>query len=303
MNLKKYAKTGLCELGNLIEVMCCEGGCLGGNATVNNQKRAKKQIDTLEHVIFANFSHKPIIELCMRLKKLLPDGLAKEINQNAELLKAMLTNLSDGVNRKFCTQMNQEEILSAIRNSKLEKYLDEYFDVSFRIRDDKNLEEMAYRNRLLDTITDKVRESRSKIDELKTFLRLDDITPETSIDDAVNIIKRELTGDGTLHRGFLENGQNRIKNLLDFLGNDSKELLFERLNIYRAKTIKTSSVTPLSMTDFIKDSVLKVAPHKTWVRRIGIAFAALCGITAIALTQIGQTNKFNPDIYHKRNNN
>lgn len=43
-DLKKYAKTGLCELGNLIEVMCCEGGCLGGNATVNAYKPALKQL-------------------------------------------------------------------------------------------------------------------------------------------------------------------------------------------------------------------------------------------------------------------
>lgn len=40
-------------------------------------KRLKEQIDKLEHVIFANFSHKPIIELCVRLKKLLPQGLSK----------------------------------------------------------------------------------------------------------------------------------------------------------------------------------------------------------------------------------
>ncbi len=37
----------------------------------------KKQADTLEHVIFANFSHKGIIKLCMRLSKLLPKGLTK----------------------------------------------------------------------------------------------------------------------------------------------------------------------------------------------------------------------------------
>ena len=40
-------------------------------------KRLKEQVDKLEHVIFANFSHKPVIELCMRLQKLLPKGLAK----------------------------------------------------------------------------------------------------------------------------------------------------------------------------------------------------------------------------------
>ena len=43
--LKKYAASGCCEDGcNLIEVMCCEGGCVAGNATINNVKMANKQI-------------------------------------------------------------------------------------------------------------------------------------------------------------------------------------------------------------------------------------------------------------------
>ena len=43
--LRKYAKAGTCEDGcNLIEVMCCEGGCVAGNATINNIKVANKQI-------------------------------------------------------------------------------------------------------------------------------------------------------------------------------------------------------------------------------------------------------------------
>lgn len=37
----------------------------------------KKQIDTLEHVIFANFSHKTVITLCQELVKVLPKGLCK----------------------------------------------------------------------------------------------------------------------------------------------------------------------------------------------------------------------------------
>ena len=37
----------------------------------------KKQIDQLEHVIFANFSHRPAIELCELLMKVLPEGLCK----------------------------------------------------------------------------------------------------------------------------------------------------------------------------------------------------------------------------------
>lgn len=37
----------------------------------------KKQVDTLEHVIFANFTHQGAISLCERLSKILPEGLCK----------------------------------------------------------------------------------------------------------------------------------------------------------------------------------------------------------------------------------
>lgn len=46
-NLKKFAKTGSCPDCNLIEVMCCEGGCIGGNSNINTERNAKKKIDEL----------------------------------------------------------------------------------------------------------------------------------------------------------------------------------------------------------------------------------------------------------------
>ena len=45
------------------------------NPRINNA--VKKQIDSLEHVIFANFSHKTAITLCQELIKVLPKGLCK----------------------------------------------------------------------------------------------------------------------------------------------------------------------------------------------------------------------------------
>ena len=45
--LKKFAKDKSCPGCNLVEVMCCEGGCIGGNAVVNSQRDAKKQLKTL----------------------------------------------------------------------------------------------------------------------------------------------------------------------------------------------------------------------------------------------------------------
>ena len=37
----------------------------------------KKQIDLFEHVIFANFTHEPAVELCERLSLKVPAGLSK----------------------------------------------------------------------------------------------------------------------------------------------------------------------------------------------------------------------------------
>ncbi len=45
--LKKYAQTGKCEEGNLVEVMCCEGGCIGGNGNITDERTAKKLIKTI----------------------------------------------------------------------------------------------------------------------------------------------------------------------------------------------------------------------------------------------------------------
>lgn len=44
--LKKYANSGECEYGNIIEVMACEGGCIAGNSAIAPLKAALKQIST-----------------------------------------------------------------------------------------------------------------------------------------------------------------------------------------------------------------------------------------------------------------
>ncbi|MDR0820038.1 MAG: monomeric [FeFe] hydrogenase [Endomicrobium sp.] len=45
--LKKIVKDQKCAEGNLIEVMCCEGGCIGGNATVCMPKVSIKAVKAL----------------------------------------------------------------------------------------------------------------------------------------------------------------------------------------------------------------------------------------------------------------
>jgi len=46
--LKRFAKENKCDENcNLVEVMCCEGGCIAGNATINSKKTAKNLINEL----------------------------------------------------------------------------------------------------------------------------------------------------------------------------------------------------------------------------------------------------------------
>lgn len=46
-DLKRFAQNSSCPDCNIIEVMACEGGCLGGNANINPEKTAKKSIENL----------------------------------------------------------------------------------------------------------------------------------------------------------------------------------------------------------------------------------------------------------------
>lgn len=43
-NLRAYAKTGKCPEGNLLEIMCCQGGCIAGNACLGSLKDAFKKV-------------------------------------------------------------------------------------------------------------------------------------------------------------------------------------------------------------------------------------------------------------------
>ena len=46
-DLKKFVKDKKCPDCNLVEIMCCEGGCIGGNATINLPRIARKELKTL----------------------------------------------------------------------------------------------------------------------------------------------------------------------------------------------------------------------------------------------------------------
>ena len=48
-----------------------------GHCNPKINESVKRQLDRLEHVIFANFSHEPAITLCEQLLEVIPDGLEK----------------------------------------------------------------------------------------------------------------------------------------------------------------------------------------------------------------------------------
>ena len=49
--LRKFVSNNACEGGcNIVEVMCCEGGCIGGNANLNIQRVAQRKINELLNV-------------------------------------------------------------------------------------------------------------------------------------------------------------------------------------------------------------------------------------------------------------
>lgn len=66
-----YDKDGKAYM-DLISSWWCN---LLGHNNIRINDAIKNQLDQLEHVIFANFSHKPAIELCLGLKHILPKNL------------------------------------------------------------------------------------------------------------------------------------------------------------------------------------------------------------------------------------
>jgi adenosylmethionine-8-amino-7-oxononanoate aminotransferase len=64
--------------GNVYKDVVSSWWCnLLGHCNVRINNAIKKQLDTLEHVIFANFTHKTAITLCQKLMEVMPDGLCK----------------------------------------------------------------------------------------------------------------------------------------------------------------------------------------------------------------------------------
>ena len=76
-----------------------------GHSHPKINRAIKEQLDSLEHVIFANFSHRPAITLCEELMKKIPRGLCK-------------FNFSDNGSASIESAMNALVSLASIVESK-----------------------------------------------------------------------------------------------------------------------------------------------------------------------------------------
>lgn len=68
-----YDKDGKCYK-DVVSSWWCN---LLGHCNPRINSAIKSQLDNLEHVIFANFTHEPAIKLCQKLSKVVPKGLCK----------------------------------------------------------------------------------------------------------------------------------------------------------------------------------------------------------------------------------
>ena len=72
-------------------------------------------------------------------------------------------------------------------------------------------------------------------------------------------------------------------------GNSKKSLSDSAAELFGKSPIK-----------LISDAARESQIYKTWLKRVGIAGAILVGMTWLAITQFGRRNKFNPDIYRRK---
>ncbi len=249
---------------------------------LDNYKNVIKTTDDYNKYIDIIFK-----ELPSQTRELLPDTLSKSIDKNSRIMKTMLCSLSDDVNVKFPI-LEGEEVLKNLKDTKFAKYIDEYFNIYFN-----NASDLARK------IADKATADPTKLDELRGFLKLsaDDLVAIKSGD--TNSIWKALLGSQKGGPGYLENGRHRFKNILQFLEVKNIEDL-GGIYLKNAKISKVSSLEGKSLGAFVKDSAKKSFVYNGWLKKIGLSFLALCGITALAISRFGKKNEFNPDIYRER---
>ena len=226
-------------------------------------------------------------KLSPEISEMLPESLAKKINVNTQIMRVMLPALSDDVNTKFPIPSGNE-VKNALKGTKFESYIDEYFELFFSNKDG-----------LADKIVELAKNNNQKLDELRGILKLTAQDVENIKLGDTSSIYAALKGSKEIGKGYLDNGRFRFKHLLHFFGTNNIDELGE-FTISKSKVGRVASIEGKTFSSFMKDSAKKIFTYQGWFKKVGIAFAALCGVTAISIAMIGKRNEFNPDIYRER---
>lgn len=250
------------------------------------------RLDNLKEFIQNEDDYKRIVEkvfsaLPSKTKELLPMGLGEKIDDLTTLVNHLLVNQSDDVNVKYAlTDINK--IKGVLKKVGLEKYVDDLFEVSFNNRD-----------RLRDKVKEVISANPNKIDELMSVLKLtEDEASSIKLGD-VSVLEKHLFGSSEVGKGFAENGRQKMRRLLEFVGTYDADAV-GGFSVRRAKSRITNAMQATSFRNFMQDSAQKVLSYNGWFKRVGLAFAGLCAITAYGIYKIGKKNEFNPDIYEER---
>jgi len=242
---------------------------------VKDEKDFRKVAD----IIFANLSDE--------IKASLPAELAEKIDANNNLQKHLLVNLTDDVKLEFL-KPNSEEAINSLRRMGLYKYADELFDIRFNDPD-----------KIINAIAAVARGNDEKLAELRTILRLspEDIAAIKAGNlDSLHAICKGSWDKGS---GFFESGRHRLKSILNYLGLDDLANI-STISVLKSRDTKVANLVGQDLYSFVKTNAPETLNYNRWFKRVGVAFLALCGVTAFAISQLGKRNEFNPDIYKKR---
>ncbi|MCQ2957593.1 MAG: hypothetical protein MJ180_01680, partial [Candidatus Gastranaerophilales bacterium] len=98
---------------------------------------------------------------------------------------------------------------------------------------------------------------------------------------------------------YFNNALYRTRDMLTFFGKEDLAKLGD-ITLGTTKMCQTNPAIGKTIKNLIKDSGQELLNYKGWFAKVGIAFVAVCGLTALAISQIGKKNEFNPDKYIER---
>ncbi|MCR4880730.1 MAG: hypothetical protein K6A44_02100 [bacterium] len=250
------------------------------------------RLDNLKEVIRNEDQYKQLVSkvfapISEETKSRLPVSLAKKIDDMTTLMRHLLVSQSDDVNIKYALT-DSGKIGDCLRNLKIYQYADDLFALSF-----------GNKQAVFDKIMEVINSNPQKADELKAFLRLSEADVSAIKAGTADALWQNLCGNKEVGAGFIENGRNRMKTLLNFLGMDDFSSVGDVV-INKSYAGKTSSMQAPTFKNFVISSAQNMYSYNRWFKRVGLAFVGLCAITAIAIARIGKKNEFNPDIYQER---